>query len=169
LFHPSSFSLHPYFEVIMAKKSTPKNPQYEAMFLLGPVAGSAEDVTVLPKGIIERHGGEIMVIKKWDERKLAYELGGQKRGTYVVAFFTAPGSAITQIERDVNLSDEITRVMVLQADHLAKEEMEAVEPQKPMPVEEKPIWDASRWEERPERSERSGGGRGRRQEETATE
>ena len=33
----------------MAKK-TPENPQYEAMFLLGPVAGAAEDVTVLPKG-----------------------------------------------------------------------------------------------------------------------
>lgn len=154
----------------MAKKNAPKNPQYEAMFLLGPVAGSAEDVTALPKGIIERHGGQIIHIKKWDERKLSYELAGQKRGTYVVAFFTAPGAAVTQIERDVNLSDEISRVIVLKAEHLSKEEMEAVEPQKPMPVEEKPIWDRS-WDDRPERGDRSdrGAGRGRRQEEAATE
>jgi small subunit ribosomal protein S6 len=148
-------------------KQTPKNAQYEAMFLLGPVAGSAEDVTALPKGIIEKHDGKIMVIKKWDERKLSYELAGQKRGTFVVVFFTAPGAAVTQIERDVNLSDEILRVIVLKADHLSKEEMEAVEPQKPMPVEEKPIWDRP-WDDRPERSDRGprgGGGGGRRREE----
>ncbi|HWB54052.1 MAG TPA: 30S ribosomal protein S6 [Tepidisphaeraceae bacterium] len=130
-----------------------KNSQYEAMFLLSAVAGSAEDVTAIPRQIVERHGGKIMVIKKWDERKLAYEIGSQKRGTYVVVFFTAPGEAVTQIERDVNLSDEVVRVIVLRADHLSKEEMEAVEPQKPMPVEEKPIWDRP-WDDRPARPER---------------
>jgi ribosomal protein S6 len=150
-----------------------KNSQYEAMFLLGPVAGSADDVTALPKQIVESHDGKIMVIKKWDERKLSYELAGQKRGTFVVVFFTAPGSAVTQIERDVNLSEEILRVIVLKADHLSKEEMEAVEPQKPAPVEEKPIWDRP-WEDRPERSDRPQRGgdrgdrpRGRREEEGA--
>lgn len=144
------------------------NSQYEAMFLLGTVAGSAEDVTALPRQIIERHNGSILVIKKWDERKLAYELAGQKRGTYVVAYFTAPGEAITQIERDVNLSDDITRVIVLRADHLSKEEMEAVEPQKPMPVEERPNWDRPPlWEERPERPERPQRSSRRREEEGA--
>ena len=107
------------------------------------------------------------MIKKWDERKLSYELGGQKRGTFVVVFFTAPGAAVTQIERDVNLSDEILRVIVLKADHLSKEEMEAVEPQKPAPVEEKPIWDRP-WDDRPERPQRGGDRperpRGRREE-----
>jgi drug/metabolite transporter (DMT)-like permease len=37
--------------------------------------------------MIERHGGQIIVIKKWDERRLAYEIGGQKRGTYIIAFY----------------------------------------------------------------------------------
>jgi small subunit ribosomal protein S6 len=143
-----------------------KNPQYEAMFLLGAVAGSAEDVTAGPRQIIERHGGKIMVIKKWDERKLAYEIARQKRGTYVVAFFTAPGSAVTQIERDVNLSDEIIRVIVLKADHLSKDEMEAVEPQKPIPVEERPSWERP-WEDRPQRSERPERPSRRREEESA--
>jgi small subunit ribosomal protein S6 len=149
--------------------ATKKTPQYEAMFLLGPVAGSADDVTVLPRQIVERHEGKIIVIKKWDERKLSYELGGQKRGTFVVVYFTAPGAAVTQIERDVNLSDEILRVIVLKADHLSKEEMEAVEPQKPAPVEEKPIWDRP-WDDRPERpsrGDRPERPRGRREEEGA--
>src|SRR5688572_33406581 len=96
-----------------------ENNQYEAMFLIGP-AGAAEPENAINmcRGIIERHGGQILVIKKWDERKLAYELNGQKRGTYVIAFFTAPGAAVTAIERDVNLSEESLRVLVLKAEHL---------------------------------------------------
>jgi ribosomal protein S6 len=115
------------------------NNTYEAMFLLGPVgAAEPENSVNMCRGIIERHGGQILVIKKWDERKLAYELNGQKRGTYVIAFFTAPGGAVTAIERDVNLSEDILRVMVLKADHLNREEMEAVEPQPIQQREERP-------------------------------
>lgn len=112
--------------------------QYEAMFLMGPIgAAEPEQSLSMCRGIIERHGGQIIVLKKWDERKLAYELGGQKRGTYIIAFFRAPGSAVAGIERDVHLSEEILRVMVLRADHLNEQEMNAVEPQPPAPREER--------------------------------
>src|SRR5688500_11971210 len=100
---------------------------YEAMFLLGAVAqADADQALSLPRGIIERHAGEIIVLKKWDERKLAYEIGGQKRGTYVIAFFKAGGDALSAIERDVKLSEQVLRVLILRADHLNKDEMEAV-------------------------------------------
>src|SRR5881396_3443834 len=111
------------------KKVEEKLNPYEGMFLLPPAGAlDAEAMIKIVTGIIERHGGAILVIKKWDERKLSYEIKGQKRGTYVIAFFTAPGGAVTQIERDVNLSEEILRVIVLRADHLNKDEMAAVEP-----------------------------------------
>ena len=72
--------------------------QYEAMFLFPP-SGTMELQACLDfaKQMVERHGGQIQVLKKWDERKLAYELGGQKRGLYVICFFKAPGNAVTQI------------------------------------------------------------------------
>src|SRR5437667_11753928 len=120
----------------MAKKIG--NHQYEAMFLLGPIgAAEPENSLNMCRGIIERHGGEIFVIKKWDERKLTYEIGGQKRGTYIVAFFTAPGGSIGAMERDVSLSEEVLRVLIVKADHLNKEEMAAVEPQPIQPREER--------------------------------
>ena len=78
----------------MAKKKADadvtKN-QYEAMFLL-PAGATAEMEKSLAavRGIIERHVGEVIVLKKWDERKLAYEIRAQKRGLYVIAYFTAP-------------------------------------------------------------------------------
>src|SRR5205823_4482249 len=87
--------------------------QYEAMFLFGPVATQEPQTALdLPRQLIERHGGQVLVIKKWDERRLAYEMERQKRGTYVIAFYKGPGSSVSAIERDVNLSETILRVMI---------------------------------------------------------
>src|SRR5437762_5750038 len=129
------------------KKTTDAAPaekaqnQYEAMFLLPASAASEVDASIKTvTGIIERHGGKIMVIKKWDERKLMYEMKKQKRGLYIIAYFTATGEAISPIERDVNLSEDILRVLVTDASHLNQDEMNAVEPQPIQPREER-SWD----------------------------
>lgn len=115
---------------------------YEAMFLLGPSAATEPQAALdLARGFIERHGGKIKVLKKWDERKLVYEVNGQKRGTYVISYFTAPGAAIAPLERDVKLSEDVLRVLVTKADHLNEQEMNAVEPQPIQPREERNPWD----------------------------
>jgi len=135
-------------------KAAKKNKQYEAMFLF-PAGASAEleKSLAMVKGIIERHEGKILVIKKWDERKLAYELSGQKRGLYILTYFTAPGGAVGAIERDVNLSEDILRVLVSHADHLNATEMAAVEPKPIQPREEQQPWDRPMggYEDRPDR------------------
>jgi small subunit ribosomal protein S6 len=137
--------------------------QYEAMFLFGSNFSADVDGAIkLARGIIEKHEGQVIVVKKWDERKLAYEISGQKRGLYIVCFFKAPGSAIVGIERDVSLSDQVMRVLVTKADHLNADEMAAVEPQPIQPREEKPSWDRPLYDERPERSDRDRGDRGGR-------
>ena len=115
--------------------------QYEGMFLLGPSGADPEKAVTLVRGMIEKHGGQIQVIKKWDERKLAFEIGKQKRGTYIIAFFKAPGGAIAPLERDVKLSEDVMRVLVTSADHLNETEMAAVEPQPIAPPPERNAWD----------------------------
>jgi len=63
-------------------------------------------------GILERHGATIKRTQKWGERKLAYEIAGHKRCTYLVVHFEAGGDAITGIRRDAGLSDTIARTLV---------------------------------------------------------
>ena len=139
-----------------------QNRQYEGMFLFGAgAAAEAENALNTVRGIIERHEGKILVIKKWDERKLAYEVKGQKRGTYIIAYFTAPGPAVGQIERDVNLSEDVLRVLITEADHLNQEEMNTVEPQPIQPREERAPWDRPSEDRGPRRDDR-GGDRGDR-------
>src|SRR5438034_794697 len=123
---------------------TPKEDsnQYEAMFLFPPPGVVDLDGMIKnAQGIIERHAGKVLLIKKWDERKLAYEVKKQKRGTYIVAFYEGPGASVGAIERDVNLSEDVLRVLITKADHLSQKEMDAVEPQPIQPREERAPWD----------------------------
>lgn len=127
----------------MAAKSTPKTRKYEAMFLLGSnFTADVDGAVKLVRSTIEKHGGNVLVAKKWDERKLAYEIGKQKRGLYIISYFEAPGSAVAPLERDVKLSEDFTRVLVTAADHLELSEMESVEPQPIAPPQpERNPWD----------------------------
>jgi small subunit ribosomal protein S6 len=75
--------------------------------------------------IVARGHGTILAMKKWDERRLAYEIAGQKRGLYVLVYFKAPGAQLAHIERDCNLSEKLLRTLILRADHLSPEQIEA--------------------------------------------
>ncbi len=142
---------------------------YEAMFLLAPSGAPDPQAAVdLCRGFIERHGGKVTVLKRWDERKLAYEVNGQKRGTYVISYFTAPGASLAALERDVKLSEGVLRVLLTKAEHLNEQEMNAVEPQPIQPREERNPWDRpdfNRPARRDDRSPRDGDRPPRRDEE----
>lgn len=108
---------------------------YEAMFLFDPTfAGSFENYENEIRRIMDRAEGQIVFLKKWEERRLAYKLKGRKRGVYVLVYFNAPSGKITGLERDAHLSENILRVLVLRADGMTLEMMEkaaaprAVEP-----------------------------------------
>ena len=118
---------------------------YEAMFLVDSALAAAdwEGTNQLIKTILEKAEAQIISIRKWDERKLAYDIAGKSRGTYILCYFNAPASKISQIERDVQLSEKIMRVLILRADHLTQQDMEKDTPimiveKQPTPPQEKP-------------------------------
>ncbi len=115
-----------------------KTYQYEAMFLLGQaVAADFSGAIAHIKEIIARGHGEIIAMKKWDERRLAYEIRGQKRGLYILVYLSAPGPDIAHIERDCNLSEKILRTLILRCDHLTIDEMKNFDAQKELEIEAK--------------------------------
>ena len=73
---------------------------------------------------MERAKAKIVSIRKWDECKLAYEINGKTRGTYILCYFRADGKKIQDIERDVQLSEQIMRVLILSAEAREKEDIE---------------------------------------------
>jgi small subunit ribosomal protein S6 len=89
--------------------------KYEGMFLLdhGKVKSEPEKGLAEITAILEKHEGKIAQMGKWDERKLTYEINRQKRGSYILVHFEAPGSAIDEIRRDCALSEIISRQLLL--------------------------------------------------------
>ncbi|MEN0020437.1 MAG: 30S ribosomal protein S6 [Planctomycetota bacterium] len=130
-----------------------KTAHYEAMFLIGQaeavdLAGVVDHIV----DIITRSGGEIVAMKKWDERRLAYPIEKQRRGVYLLTYFKAEGGALTRIDRDCNLSERIMRVLVLRADHLTVDQMLAADAREELATEAK-----LRAEREAERADRGGG------------
>jgi small subunit ribosomal protein S6 len=103
---------------------------YEGLFLF-PQAQAANLQAAVDhlKEILAKAGAELISLRKWDERRLAYEIKGNKRGVYFLAYFRAPRSAVAAVERGCNLSEMLLRSMLLRAEHVTAEQMEAADGQ----------------------------------------
>ncbi|MCK5272782.1 MAG: 30S ribosomal protein S6 [Sedimentisphaerales bacterium] len=103
---------------------------YEAMFLVDSAEATANwnDILTAVNTVMERAEAEVISLRKWDERRLIYEIAGCKRGTYILCYFKSGPSAISGIERDVQLSESLLRVLILRADQITEEAMQAPTP-----------------------------------------
>lgn len=99
---------------------------YEGMFIVDAAEAAADWDGIIKtiRHTLERADAEIVSIRKWDERRFAYKIGHKERGTYVLCYFRAPGSKIEGVERDVQLSERIMRVLVLNVEHMSQEDIE---------------------------------------------
>ena len=95
------------------------------MFLIDS-AEAAKDwdgIIDLVTKMLNKIDAQILSLKKWDERPLAYSIKRCSRGTYILSYFKADGPKITELERDVLLSERVMRALILRIDHLTEEEV----------------------------------------------
>jgi len=105
-----------------------KRHAYEAMFLFPQAAaGDLADTVDHINEILKHAEAEVIAMQKWEERRLAYEIKKHKRGLYILVYFHCDASNVAIIERDCNLSEKILRTMIVRADHLTLEEMQAAD------------------------------------------
>jgi small subunit ribosomal protein S6 len=76
----------------------------------------ARDRAALPTELeksIASGGGEVLVSRLWEERRLAYPIAGQRRGTYWLFYFRGPSGMLTALNREWEIHDGILRHLVL--------------------------------------------------------
>ncbi|MGH7163611.1 MAG: 30S ribosomal protein S6 [Planctomycetota bacterium] len=91
---------------------------YEGMFLLDPVAHAADPEGV-EKGVsalLQKHGAKIHQFAKWDERKLAYEVKGHRRGVYLLAHFEMPLDGVDGFRKEARITETILRNLIVRLD-----------------------------------------------------
>lgn len=101
---------------------------YEGLFLFSQSAGSnlgeaAEHV----QGLLSKVDAEILSFGKWDERRLAYEIKGNKRGIYFLSYFKLAADQMVVLERQCLLSEDLLRFILTRADQVDLELIETSE------------------------------------------
>ena len=92
-----------------------KTNVYEAMIIFDSNRFARERAG-LPAEIekmITEGKGEVLVSRLWEERRLAYPIKGQRKGTYWLIYFRGPSSMLTSLNRQWELHDGILRHLVL--------------------------------------------------------
>jgi len=87
--------------------------KYEGMFLMNNSLVSAEAGASVARvnEFFEKHGAKPVRVDVLDERRLAYPIKKQKRGTYVLSHFEADGDTIQSMNREISILEDILRAL----------------------------------------------------------
>jgi small subunit ribosomal protein S6 len=88
---------------------------YEIMLILPAEADEALVGTAVGRieKIVTAAGGSVGNIDRWGRRRLAYEVQHQHEGYYVVVSLRAEPSVQAELERTLNIADEVIRHKVM--------------------------------------------------------
>ena len=91
---------------------------YEGMYILDSnrFGRNAEGVSGRIAEMVQKAGGEMLVSRLWEERRLAYPIKGQRKGTYWLTYFRLDSGQLSDIKRQCQLNDEILRSLFLKVD-----------------------------------------------------
>jgi small subunit ribosomal protein S6 len=88
---------------------------YEGMFILDSNRFGRDHETVSGQipAMVEKFGGEMLVSRLWEERRLAYPIKGHRKGTYWLTYFRLDSTRLVELERQCQITDDILRVLFL--------------------------------------------------------
>jgi small subunit ribosomal protein S6 len=94
------------------------NRKYELVYVVSPDATDAQvaELHTQVEQITQRLGGKIDKTDNWGRRKLAYEIGRHKEGTYILETIDGGGELMKEIDRRLKVSDLVIRHLVVRID-----------------------------------------------------
>jgi small subunit ribosomal protein S6 len=92
--------------------------QYELVYIVAPDASEQQvaDLHTQVEEIVARFSGRIEKTENWGRRRLAYEIGRHKEGTYVLEVIDGSGDLVKELDRRLKVSDDVIRHVVVRVD-----------------------------------------------------
>ncbi|ADG90249.1 30S ribosomal protein S6 [Thermobispora bispora] len=92
--------------------------RYEMMVILDP---SLDERTVEPSldqflSIVRNDGGTVEKVDVWGRRKLAYDIAKRSEGIYAVIDLTCKPETVRELDRQLNLNENVLRTKVIRPD-----------------------------------------------------
>lgn len=92
-------------------------PNYELTYILRPLeeAGLTTNNERI-NNVVTNAGGEIVARNDWGRRRLAYPIRKINDGYYTTLYVTLPGAAVRNVERQLQLNDDVQRYLVVRVE-----------------------------------------------------
>ena len=96
---------------------------YEIIFITSARFSEEEQSTFLKKAesTLKKEKATVKQQFVWGRRRLAYPIDDQDYGVYHIWYVEGPGSALTELERQFNLTDDVLRFFSLPVSHIESE------------------------------------------------
>jgi len=98
------------------------NRQYELVYILPPDS-TEQQVTELHEQlaqVVTRMHGQVEKNENWGRRRLAYEIGHNKEGVYVLDVISGSGELMKELDRRLKVMDQVIRHMIVRVDEEKK-------------------------------------------------
>ena len=91
--------------------------RYELMLVLRPDAPDERAAAVIDRTTryLVASGGQIVKVAPWGRRRLAYPIDRYRDGSYHIVVFEAPPEAIAELERSLQITEDVLRYLVTRA------------------------------------------------------
>jgi small subunit ribosomal protein S6 len=88
--------------------------RYELMLVVRPDTADEQVDAIVDKATrsVSASGGQIVKRSPWGRRRLAYPIGQHREGSYHILLFDAPPDAVLELERGLNITEEVMRHLV---------------------------------------------------------
>lgn len=98
-------------------------PCYEHVFIARQdiSAAQVEALTESVNQIVRDNGGDVTKSEYWGVKSLAYRIRKNRKGHYSLLNIDAPAGAISELERNMRLNEDILRYMTIRVDELEEE------------------------------------------------
>jgi len=86
---------------------------YELLVIVDPRPTDEEAAALLTQlgEQIASLGGEVVKMENWGKRRLAYDIGKQREGTYAVFEISAEPAMVKELERQLRLNENVLRFL----------------------------------------------------------
>ncbi|MDH3240512.1 MAG: 30S ribosomal protein S6 [Alphaproteobacteria bacterium] len=98
-------------------------PLYESVFIARQDISSSQAEGLMDSfaEIITNSGGSVSKKEYWGLRNLAYRIKKNRKGHYALLNIDAPPAAISEMERNMRLHDDILRFLTIKVEELSDE------------------------------------------------
>ena len=85
--------------------------EYETIYILKPDidADNAERIGSRVAEVVGRESGRLTKVESWGRRRLAYDIGKQRRGVYMYLKYMGTGRVVSEVERNLRLADGVLK------------------------------------------------------------